>query len=221
MEIFNRKLNMINIAGLIILLFIVKHGHAAVTANTTSATTSATSGPAVATKITTVNPISTPIAPSANGTTTKMNMSTSSPSTGPTGPTGSIKSKTTPLPTTTAPKPPDTCYMYEISCNKATCPAVYENKTVHFPNDVKMCNRTDTGFCFVNKIVDSKNQSIANYTMGCNTNCNYKKDITGCCNSNLCNGDLSLLNSGQYVKYNFLMSVLCIAISLFRLDIYF
>lgn len=76
-------------------------------------------------------------------------------------------------------------------------------------------------FFQVNKIVDSKNQSIANYTMGCNTNCNYEKDTTGCCNSNLCNGDLSLLNSGQYVKYNFLMSVLCIAISLFRLDIYF
>ncbi|XP_063446619.1 integumentary mucin C.1-like [Mytilus trossulus] len=212
--------------GLIILLFIVKHGNAAVATPTaapptaappTSVATTTTALPA-ATKITTVNTASTTITPPANVTSKlPMNTTTSSPSstTVPTGPTQTTVPKTTPTTTTTTPKPPDTCYMYEISCNKAACPDVYENKTVHFPNNVKMCDRTDTGYCFVNKIVDSKNESIANYTMGCITSCTNQKNIFGCCRDHLCNKDLSLLNSGQYVKYNFLMSVICIAISLF------
>ncbi|XP_076072823.1 uncharacterized protein LOC143044650 [Mytilus galloprovincialis] len=216
MEIFNRKLNMINIAGLIILLLLVKHGNAttsAPVASTTkiSTTTSKITATTLLTTGPTTNSSTTPSkSPSVNTSlTTKVEVSATTVTTSPT--------TITTLPTT---KAPDECYEISCSSKNVNCTVNVDNLVI-VQSTVKKCPRKSNGSCYAKRTVDSTKANITNYALGCSAvKCDSDElnitvtgtvnVTTGCCQGNLCNG-VPTKNDGQMVNYNFLLSVLCIA----------
>ncbi|CAG2218653.1 unnamed protein product [Mytilus edulis] len=211
MEIFNRKLNMINIAGLIILLLLVQHGNVASSTVASTTTNSTTTSKTLATTPTgpTTNSSTTPSTSVNTSLTTKVKVSPTTVTTSPT--------TITTLPTT---KAPDECYEISCSSKNVNCTVNVDNLVI-VQSTVKKCPRKSNGSCYAKRTVDSTKANITNYALGCSAvKCDSDElnitvtgtvnVTTGCCQGNLCNG-VPTKNDGQMVNYNFLLSVLCIA----------